>query len=306
MSRQRNPKSIFHAMVVLGLILAIALSANACQFSMNDIKTEKELLLAEKESQISGLIDKVDEYAAMGGEFTGFKDAVKPCKIFIVQNNFTPGAEQPSDDEYIYSPIYFMLPEVLQAKSPDELNTLVQLNIFEVATGKYTNGANAYTLHTKMTIIDTTKNEVIFYTDIIQEPFTNITNDSQLHREIPKHEIIFRLEDLAGHTQLEIKEQNHTISAGYKHTLGLKTDGTVVAAGNNENGQCEVSTWTGIVAVFAGDMNSFGLKEDGTLVVAGKPDEFDEYGQCDVSLWTDIRSVSAERYHTVGLKTDGA
>ncbi|NTW71692.1 MAG: hypothetical protein HGA49_05560, partial [Eubacteriaceae bacterium] len=35
--------------------------------------------------------------------------------------------------------------------------------------------------------------------------------------------------------ELVIKEQNHTISAGYKHTLGLKTDGTVVAAGNNEN-----------------------------------------------------------------------
>lgn len=106
-------------------------------------------------------------------------------------------------------------------------------------------------------------------------------------------------------TELEIKEQNHTISAGYKHTLGLKTDGTVIAAGNNENGQCEVSQWTDIVAVFAGDMNSFGLKRDGTLVVAGKPDEFDEYGQCNVSLWTNIKAISAERYHTVGLKTDG-
>ncbi len=105
--------------------------------------------------------------------------------------------------------------------------------------------------------------------------------------------------------ELEIKEQNHTISAGYKHTLGLKTDGTVVAAGNNENGQCEVSQWRDIVAVFAGDMNSFGLKRDGTLVVAGKPDELDEYGQCDVSLWKNIKAISAERYHTVGLKTDG-
>lgn len=106
-------------------------------------------------------------------------------------------------------------------------------------------------------------------------------------------------------TELVIKEQNHTISAGFKHTLGLKTDGTVVAAGDNENGQCEVSQWTDIVAVFAGTVNSFGLKRDGTLVVSGKPDKFHEYGQCDVSLWTNIRAVSAERSHTVGLKTDG-
>ena len=37
-----------------------------------------------------------------------------------------------------------------------------------------------------------------------------------------------------------------TISAGSAHTIGLKADGTVVAAGRNGDGQCEVSGWTGI------------------------------------------------------------
>lgn len=37
-----------------------------------------------------------------------------------------------------------------------------------------------------------------------------------------------------------------TISAGCRHTVGLKSDGTVVAIGNNEYGQCDVSGWRGI------------------------------------------------------------
>ena len=36
------------------------------------------------------------------------------------------------------------------------------------------------------------------------------------------------------------------ISAGYWHTVGLKADGTVVAVGYNEFGQCDVSGWTNI------------------------------------------------------------
>lgn len=37
-----------------------------------------------------------------------------------------------------------------------------------------------------------------------------------------------------------------TISAGYQHTVGLKADGTVVAVGDNDYGQCDVSDWTEI------------------------------------------------------------
>ena len=37
-----------------------------------------------------------------------------------------------------------------------------------------------------------------------------------------------------------------TISAGYIHTVGLKSDGTVVAVGKNNVGQCNVSGWTDI------------------------------------------------------------
>lgn len=92
-----------------------------------------------------------------------------------------------------------------------------------------------------------------------------------------------------------------TISAGVNHTVALKTDGTVVATGWNESGQCNVSSWTDIVAVSAGGYHSVGLKSDGTVVATG----FNETGQCNVSGWTDIVAISTGWYHTVGLKADG-
>ncbi|NWQ42508.1 hypothetical protein MLOOGBEN_17540 [Bacillus sp. EB106-08-02-XG196] len=36
------------------------------------------------------------------------------------------------------------------------------------------------------------------------------------------------------------------ITAGYLHTLGLKSDRTVCAVGLNKHGQCDVSRWSGI------------------------------------------------------------
>ena len=75
------------------------------------------------------------------------------------------------------------------------------------------------------------------------------------------------------------------ISAGSYYTVGLKADGTVVAVGNNNDGQCNVSGWRDIVAVAAGDNYTVGLKADGTVVTVGD----NEDGQCDVSDWTDIK-----------------
>ena len=83
--------------------------------------------------------------------------------------------------------------------------------------------------------------------------------------------------------------------------MGLKADGTVVAVGDNADGQCDVGGWTDIVQVAAGALHTVGLKADGTVVVAGDND----YGQCNVGDWTDIIQVAAGALHTVGLKADG-
>ena len=85
------------------------------------------------------------------------------------------------------------------------------------------------------------------------------------------------------------------------HTVALKTDGTVVAVGDNHYGKCDVSGWTDIVAVAVGDYNTVGLKADGTVVAVGS--NYD--GQCTVSGWTDIVAVAVDWKHTIGLKADG-
>ena len=92
-----------------------------------------------------------------------------------------------------------------------------------------------------------------------------------------------------------------TLAAGNSHTVGLKTDGTVVAVGWNSDGRCDVSGWTDIVAVAAGCDHTVGLKSDGTVVAVGD----NGCSQCDVSGWRDIVAVAAGDRHTVGLKVDG-
>ena len=93
----------------------------------------------------------------------------------------------------------------------------------------------------------------------------------------------------------------HRIAAGYEHTVGLRLDGTVVATGSNEFGQCNVSGWTDIVAIAAGKHHTVGLRADGTLVATGKNDE----GQCNVSREMHVTTIAAGSSHTVFLREDG-
>jgi alpha-tubulin suppressor-like RCC1 family protein len=60
------------------------------------------------------------------------------------------------------------------------------------------------------------------------------------------------------------------IKAGFFHIVGLKADGTVVASGENELGQCNVSEWKDIVAIAAGGMYTAAMKKDGTVLVTGR------------------------------------
>ena len=91
------------------------------------------------------------------------------------------------------------------------------------------------------------------------------------------------------------------VAAGGFHTVGLKSDGTVIAVGLNHDGQCNVGNWTDIIQVAAGELHTVGIKDDGTVVAVG----LDYYGQCAVGGWRDIVQVTAGWFHTVGLKLDG-
>ena len=91
------------------------------------------------------------------------------------------------------------------------------------------------------------------------------------------------------------------VAASFYHMVGLKSDGTVIAVGDNLWGQCDVDGWTDIVQVAAGHHHVAGLRADGTVVAIGS----NEYGQCDVGDWTDIVQITAGLFHTVGVKSDG-
>lgn len=96
----------------------------------------------------------------------------------------------------------------------------------------------------------------------------------------------------------DIHKINYTIAAGRRHTVGLKSNGTVIAVGDNKCGQCDVSSWIDIRAVATGNVHmanntgsshTVGLKSDGTVVAAG----WNHLNQCDVTDWRDIIAIAA-------------
>ena len=96
-------------------------------------------------------------------------------------------------------------------------------------------------------------------------------------------------------------EYTPMVAASY-HVVGLESDGTVVAAGHNWWGECDVRTWSGITQVAAGGYHTVALKYDGTVVSAGLPYQGQRIG---VNNWTDILHVAAGGYHSLALKADG-
>ena len=104
-----------------------------------------------------------------------------------------------------------------------------------------------------------------------------------------------------GQCDVEGWREIEAIAAGLQHSVGLTRDGEVVATGDNELGQCDVEGWEDIVEISAGYGHTVGLKGDGTVVAAG----YNGDGQCNVKKWRNIIAVAAGGWHTVGLKADG-
>ena len=108
-------------------------------------------------------------------------------------------------------------------------------------------------------------------------------------------------DDQYGRTDVSDWKDIIAVSAGVNYTLGLKSDGTVVAVGADNDGKCEVENWKNIVAIAAGTDHSVGLKSDGTVVAVGANSD----DECEVSGWTNIIAIAVGDSHTVGLKENG-
>lgn len=89
------------------------------------------------------------------------------------------------------------------------------------------------------------------------------------------------------------------IATGTSHAIALLKNGSVIATGSNERGQCNVSGWHDIKAITATSHLSLGLKSDGT-VVSTNPDKLEE-----LAGWKHITAISAFDSLVLGLKSDG-
>jgi PKD repeat protein len=93
------------------------------------------------------------------------------------------------------------------------------------------------------------------------------------------------------------------ISAGTDHSLALKSDGTVVGWGESLSGETTPPPdLTDAIAVSAGFVYSLALKSDGTVVGWG----YNNCGVLDIpSDLTDVVAIAAGEYHALALKSDG-
>jgi TolA-binding protein len=160
------------------------------------------------------------------------------------------------------------------------------------------------------------------------------------------HELQEKLDNMASKVALASRNAANIVQytyARFNATVAIKSDGTVVATGNSENGILDVETWNDIIGVVVGATKLAGLKSDGTIIVnsAQKGEEaeeslrfyethtdivglfqFNDYSNlllksdgrivCDFTgfqprfdAWTDIVAVSSDQGEVIGLKSDG-
>ena len=85
------------------------------------------------------------------------------------------------------------------------------------------------------------------------------------------------------------------------HALGLKKDGTAVASGYNDHGQCNVSNWRNVDHIDCSLFFSAGIKKDGTVVFSGRHEGW--IG--NVASWKNIKSIFCESDYLLGIDSEG-
>lgn len=98
-----------------------------------------------------------------------------------------------------------------------------------------------------------------------------------------------------------------TIDAGFGHSLAIRTDGSIVLAGDIDEisgygGPLQdIASWQNVVDIGAYNSHAVCLFANGTVNARGS----NENGECAVGSWKDIVAVDMGAQHTIGLKSNG-
>lgn len=106
------------------------------------------------------------------------------------------------------------------------------------------------------------------------------------------------------------------LATGKAHAVLLMADGTVRALGDNDRGQGDVGSWSGITAVAAGNYHTVGLRADGTVVATGarrresgnqnrRVAHLPRVNPCAVEDWTGVTRILCTADVTLGLCANG-
>lgn len=92
------------------------------------------------------------------------------------------------------------------------------------------------------------------------------------------------------------------IACSFGTNYGLLANGTVVACGDNRDGQCSVGDWRDVVSIMAGEWTIYGIRKDGRVYAQGN----NNYGQYEVNGWQNIIDIAPSFLRVLGLKSDGS
>lgn len=93
---------------------------------------------------------------------------------------------------------------------------------------------------------------------------------------------------------------------GHMFAVALRSNGTVVAAGRNDYGQCGVSNWRNIVQVAAGWNFSLGLTSDGHVLLAGTDSKKSpRISESAIAGWNNIVFIAANAEAAAAIDING-
>jgi hypothetical protein len=252
-------------------------------------------------AQISGEVDWTKQtYLLPGGsqllQWTFAKDATTSAGQdagFLDQVSFTPG---------------FILPTITTQPVGRGILASVPVTFTVRATGtpvlSYQWRFNGVDIpgatSTSLSLTSPTALDSGSYSVRVSNPFGTTNSVDAYLGVVP---LVVRGDNSLGQIGISVLATNVTsIAAGAWHSLILRGDGTLLAWGENYDGQCNVSGMHDITAVAAGGYHSLGIQRDGTVVGWGA--NYSGQASPPAGL-SNITAIAAGTWHSLALRTDG-